>query len=115
MHTGVISVLLFFYRSSQVDQLSLLSLLIAEAIRFIRMVGLGTLLLKVDLKRAYHIVPVHPIDRHLFSLCWEGQAYVDQAYTLWPQVSIYPVHNSGRCGNLGIDAGWHHIRDALSR
>ena len=25
-------------------------------------------------------MPVHPIDRHIFGLCWKGQAYVDQAY-----------------------------------
>ena len=43
------------------------------------MLGPGTLLLKVDLKSAYRIVPVNPLDRHLLGLCWEDHAYVDQA------------------------------------
>ena len=52
---------------------------IADAIQFIRMLGPGTLLLKVDLKSAYCIVPVNSFDRHLLGLCWEDHAYVDQA------------------------------------
>ena len=47
---------------------------IADAIR---MLGLNTLLLKVDLKSVYRIVPIHPLDRHLFGLCWEDHVYVD--------------------------------------
>ena len=38
-----------------------------------------TLLLKVDLKSAYHIVPVHPQGRHLLGICWEDKRFVDQA------------------------------------
>ena len=52
---------------------------IADAVQFIKMLGPGTLLLKVDLRNAYRIVPVHPLDRHLLGLCWEEQTYVDQA------------------------------------
>ena len=52
---------------------------IADATQFMRMLGPGTLLLKVDLKSTYRIVPVNPLDRHLLSLCWEDHAYIDQA------------------------------------
>ena len=37
------------------------------------------MLLKIDLKSAYRIVPVHPADRHLLGLSWDGSVYVDQA------------------------------------
>ena len=50
-----------------------------DALRFITRLGRNTLLLKVDLKSAYRIVPVHPRDRHLLGICWEGQVYIDQA------------------------------------
>ena len=52
---------------------------VADAVQFIRMLGPGTLLLKVDLRSAYRIVPVHPLDRHLLGICWEDQVYIDQA------------------------------------
>ena len=50
---------------------------VADAVQFIKMLGPGTLLLKVDLRSAYRIVPVHPLDCHLLGLCWEDQMYVD--------------------------------------
>ena len=50
-----------------------------EALMFIKALGRGTLLIKVDLKSAYRIVPIHPQDRHLFAIRWEDQVYVDQA------------------------------------
>ena len=50
-----------------------------EALLFIRRLGRGTRLIKVDLKGAYRIVPLHPQDQHLFGVTWEGQVYVDQA------------------------------------
>ena len=33
---------------------------------------------KVDIKQAYCIVPVHPEDRHLLGVQWEGQVHVDK-------------------------------------
>ena len=37
------------------------------------------LLLKIDLKDAYRMVPVHTCDCHLLVVCWREQAYIDQA------------------------------------
>ena len=34
---------------------------------------------KINIKSAYHIVPVHPVDRHLIATSWNGQIYVDGA------------------------------------
>ena len=37
----------------------------------------GTLLAKIDIKSAYHIIPVHPADRHQLGMSWKGGIYVD--------------------------------------
>lgn len=50
-----------------------------DAVRFILAIGPNTLLLKIDLKSAYRMVPVHPQDWFLLGIQWEGQTFVDQA------------------------------------
>ena len=37
----------------------------------------GTLLAKIDIKSAYHIIPVHPADRHQLGMSWKGSIYID--------------------------------------
>ena len=37
----------------------------------------GALLAKVDIESAYRLIPVHPLDRPLQAVQWEGQVYVD--------------------------------------
>ena len=49
-----------------------------RALQFITRLGRDTLLLKIDLKGAYRIVPLHPQDRHLFGVTWDNWVYVDQ-------------------------------------
>ena len=39
--------------------------------------GPGTLLAKVDIESAYRLIPVHPQDRVLQGVRWEGAVYVD--------------------------------------
>ena len=34
--------------------------------------GRGTLLAKFDVESAYHILPIYPNDRYLFSMLWQG-------------------------------------------
>ena len=41
--------------------------------------GGGANLAKVDIKSAYQIIPVHPEDRALLGMKWEGALYVDAA------------------------------------
>lgn len=43
-----------------------------------RRLGEGTLLAKLDIKSAYRQVPVHPSDRHLSGIQWDGTDYVDR-------------------------------------
>ena len=50
-----------------------------DAVRLILQLGWGTQLVKLDLKNAYHIVPVHQQDQHLLGISWEGKSYADGA------------------------------------
>ena len=42
-----------------------------------RRLGRGALLAKVDIKAAYRLVPVHPQDRYLLGIEWDGAHYAD--------------------------------------
>ena len=50
-----------------------------DAVTIIQQLGRGTQLVKLDLKDAYRIVPVHPADYHLLGITWRGNTYVDRA------------------------------------
>ena len=39
--------------------------------------GRGTLLAKIDVQSAYRNIPVHPDDRWLMGMLWEGELFVD--------------------------------------
>lgn len=41
--------------------------------------GTGALLTKIDIRNAYRVVPVHPDDRWLMGMLWEGSLFVDTA------------------------------------
>ena len=40
--------------------------------------GQGALMAKADIKQAYRMVPVHPEDRHLLGVQWQGQVLLDK-------------------------------------
>ena len=50
-----------------------------DVVKGICQLGSGTMMAKIDIKSAYRIVPVHPVDRHLLATSWNGQLYVDGA------------------------------------
>ena len=50
-----------------------------DALQLIRCLGPGCGLLKMDLKDAYRVVPIHPDDHHLLGIAWEGSVYIDRA------------------------------------
>ena len=52
---------------------------VEDALGTVRQLGRGTLLAKVDIQKAYRIVPVHPADRLLLGMQWEDNVYVDAA------------------------------------
>ena len=41
--------------------------------------GTGALLIKIDIRNAYRVVPVHPDDRWLMGMLWEGSLFIDTA------------------------------------
>ena len=49
------------------------------AVDHIRRLGRGTQLVKLDLKNAYRMVPIHPEDQHLLGITWEGETFIDRA------------------------------------
>ena len=50
-----------------------------EAVRKVLALGAGTLMAKFDVEGAYRTIPVHPEDRWLLGMKWEGKLYVDKA------------------------------------
>ena len=50
-----------------------------DAVSIIQQLGKGTQLVKLDIKDAYRIVPVHPADYHLLGVHWKGNTYIDRA------------------------------------
>ena len=50
-----------------------------DAVEMILKLGVGTQLVKLDLKSAYRIIRVHPHDHHLLAVSWEGETYADCA------------------------------------
>ena len=45
----------------------------------VRAVGPGAMMAKLDLRHAYRVVPVHPADRLLLGMCWQGRVFIDTA------------------------------------
>ena len=50
-----------------------------EAVAIVRTLGQGALMAKLDLKSAYRMVPVAPVDQPLLGFTWDGQTFLDAA------------------------------------
>ena len=50
---------------------------VEDAAAYVLKAGQGALLAKLDIKSAYQNIPVHPGDRHLLGICWQGKTFVD--------------------------------------
>ena len=61
------------------DLCSLQYATVDNAVEIIRRLGRDTQLVKLDIKDAYRIVPVHPADYHLLGIQWRGHTFVDRA------------------------------------
>ena len=48
-----------------------------DAVNRILATGPGTLLAKMDIEHAYRNIPIHPSDRHLLGMEWEGSCFID--------------------------------------
>ena len=47
-----------------------------DAVRKLVSVGKGALMSKIDIKSAFRLIPVHPANRHLLGMEWNGQFYI---------------------------------------
>ena len=56
---------------------SLSYITVDTAIRLILDMGPGALLTIVDIKHAFQLLPVNPVDRHLLAMCWKGDIFID--------------------------------------
>ena len=56
---------------------SLSYITVDDAIDEICSIGPDCLLAKIDIKNAFHLLPVHPADRHLLGMEWRDLVYVD--------------------------------------
>ena len=52
---------------------------VMDAVRIIRALGRDTQMVKLDLKDAYRIIPIHPADYPLLGTRWHGRIYIDRA------------------------------------
>ena len=57
---------------------------IDDAIRILLWLGKGALMVKVDLKSAFQMVPVHPADWELLGMHWKEGFYFDTCLPLAP-------------------------------
>ncbi len=71
-------------------------------------VGKGALLAKTDIESAYRLVPVHPQDRILQAVRWEGAYYVD------PMLP-FGLRSAPKIFNAIADAlHWHLVKSGIS-
>ena len=56
---------------------SIVYITIDTAIQEILRLGKGTMLAKIDVKSAFRLMPVHPMDRHLLGMSWTDGIYID--------------------------------------
>ncbi len=54
------------------------------AVNIVQQLGRGTELIKLNVKDAYRIVPVHLADYHLLGIYWKGETYIDRALLFGP-------------------------------
>ena len=50
-----------------------------DAVSIITHLGTNAELVKMDLSKAYRIIPVHPDDQQLLGISWQASTFVDRA------------------------------------
>ena len=92
---------------------------IEEVVRRLLKLGPGAQMAKMDIKSAYRMVPVHPQDRVLLGVQWEGQVYVDAALPFGLR-SAPKVFNALADGlewivkDHGAEWLWHYLDDFIT-
>ena len=52
---------------------------IDDAVALVKMLGVGTMIAKLDLKSAYRMVPVHQLDQRYLGISWQDTTFCDTA------------------------------------
>ena len=86
-----------------------------DIVKIIWGLGLGASMAKVDVKDAYRMVPVHPDDRYLLGMQWDGRLYIDTALP-------FGLRSAPKIFNALVDAiewvlgtrGMKHVRHYLN-
>ena len=55
--------------------------------------GVGSMLAKINIKNAYRVVPIHPVDRHLQACSLEREIVCRRSPFFWPQVSSKNIYS----------------------
>lgn len=62
---------------------------VTNAVQGITVYGIGALMIKLDIRSEYRVVPIHPDDRWLLGMMWKGSLFVDLAlpfgFTVGPE------------------------------
>ena len=85
---------------------------------FVRHLGEGCLLVKLDLKEVYRAVPVHPSDQRLLAVLWQGTTYLDRAlpFGLRSAPKLFSALTDAMMWMLyerGIETALHYLDDFL--
>ena len=64
------------------DLCSIKYISIEDAINNIITLGKGTMLVKVDFKSAFWLLPIHPADGHLLGMQWQSNTFIDHCLPL---------------------------------
>ena len=89
-----------------------------DAVQAVGRLGKGALLAKFDLENAYRLVPVHPVDRLLLGMKWEGDVYIDGAlpFGLRSAPKLFTAIADALLwimGSHGVQEGIHYLDDFL--
>ena len=89
-----------------------------DVVRRLLQLGPGVEMAKIDVKSAYRIVPVHPEDRSLLGMCWNGEIFVDAALPFGlrstPKVFNAIVDSmEWMAKEQGVSELWHYLDDYI--
>ena len=90
-----------------------------DVVRKLLELGPGAQMAKMDIESAYRMVPVHPQDRYLLGMQWEGQVYVDAAlpFGLRSAPKIFNALADGLewiAKQHGVEYVWHYLDDFIT-
>ncbi len=100
------------------DLVSLSYIAVDDVAAIVQELGKGSLLAKMDIEAAYRLIPVHPHDRVLQGMEWDGRIYVDPClpFGLRSAPKIFNVVADGLCWCLrqaGIQFVLHYLDDFI--